>query len=152
MSFKKILPQIGCHVAQGRPHIPPMKSAINMVDHHPSPQSWMECDHKSLQRRGGQLPQVRLMEASMINDRRRMLSMASIIAVMSAPRLTIQLSHGFQHFASTLYHLALPENLVLAQSILLVLVQLVLRPLGSAMPRERGKPRQGPAWYNHAAR
>jgi hypothetical protein len=91
----------------------------------------------------------------MINGRRGMLSTGGSIAVMSSPRLTIQLGHGFQHFASVLCHLALPGNLVLAQLVLLVLVQLVLRPPGSTMrerERERGKPRRGPAWYSHAAR
>lgn len=81
-----------------------------------------------------------------------MLSTSGCIAVMSAPWISIQLSHGLQYFASAFCHLALPENWVLAQLVLLATVQLILRPPGSAMPRERGKPRRGPTWYNHVAR
>jgi hypothetical protein len=81
-----------------------------------------------------------------------MLSMGGSIAVMSTPRLTIQLGHGISTLHLNTLSPRSAQNLVLAQLVLLVLVQLVLHPPGSAMPRERGKPRRGPTWYSHAAR
>jgi hypothetical protein len=123
-----------------------------MVDRHPNAYSWMEDGHKRSQREGGQLPHARLMVASTINCRRVTLGTGGSRAVISAPRLTIQLGHGIHHFASVLCLLALLGNLVLVQSVLSGLIRRFLRPPGSTMPRERGKPRRGPAWYSLVAR
>jgi hypothetical protein len=143
---------MGCHVAQERPCSPPMKFTINMVDCHPKAHSWMEGGHKILQRKGGQLPHARLMEASMINCRRVMLGMGGSKVVMSTPRLTTQLSHGIHHFASMLCLLSLLGNLVLFQSVLFGLIRIFILPPISTMPRERGNPRRGSAWYSRATR
>jgi hypothetical protein len=61
---------MGFHVAQGRPRNPPMKLGINMANRHPNAYSWMEDYHKSLERKGGQLPRTSLIEALIINCRR----------------------------------------------------------------------------------
>jgi hypothetical protein len=107
----------------------------------------MEGDLNYLQRKGGQLPRVSLMVVLWINGRRRVST-----TVMSAPWISIPLSPGLHYFTSELRHLARSENWVIAQWVLLAVIQWILRPPGSAMPRERGKPRRGPAWYSYAAR
>jgi hypothetical protein len=81
----------------------------------------------------------------MINCRRVTLGMGGSKAVISAPRLTIQLGHGIHHFASVLCLLALLGNLVLVQSVLSGLIHSFLRPPGSTMPeRERERERKSP--------
>jgi hypothetical protein len=70
-------------------------------------------------------------------------------AVLSTPRIILQLGHGIHHSASSPRFFALLGDSALVLS---GLILIFLWPLGSVMPRERGKPKRGPSWYCYYAR
>jgi hypothetical protein len=107
----------------------------------------MKGDHYCLLRRGGQLPRVKLMVAPRCKCRG-----GFSIVVMSSLGLSLPLGRGWLHFSLTLHLPGSSENETCVQWILIAPPQRIINPPGLAMPRERGKPRHGPAWYSLAAR
>jgi len=71
--------------------------------------------------------------------------------VMSTLEISLLPSPGWNYFAFELRHLACSKNWINVQWALMIVIQWILRPLGSAMPKERGKPRHEPTWYSYAA-
>jgi hypothetical protein len=84
-----------------------------MVGRHPKAHFRMEDNHKCSQREGGQLPRVGLMATSPINCKGMTIGMGGGCAVLSSPRIILQLDDGIHYSAPSLCLFSLLRDLAL---------------------------------------